>query len=142
MRTMSSRLSKIDKSRLVGKGFLLGAFVDKGLNREGANDNFFYVHEVPVSKAKEMLGRPYGVNPTETQNNSPIMKDMIGLAEHHNGTLFGYVIPKESGRQDARITFDGVMLKIDDSTAQKLRDKFHPDEFSREDDGRYRFWWD
>jgi hypothetical protein len=75
------------------------------------------------------------------------MKNMIEIAAKHHGTLEGYVIPVETGRDDARISFDGMTLHLSRDEAQKLYDEFehtqhHVNHFDEKAKNTYRFWWD
>ena len=107
--------------------------------------------KVPPSLAETLLtGYPL-VDPKETQNDGPTMRQMIGFAQANFGTLEGYII--EAGkRSDARITFDGMTLDVVPAQARQLQRTFgemarEADEFdpaSRFTPGAkgYRFWWD
>lgn len=104
-------------------------------------DDFFLSHVPPETAEQLLIGWP-NVEPKERQNSSPTMKTMVELAKQYNGTLGGYCIPVESGRSDARISFDTLFLKISREDATKLRRSLKPNEFDLKKDGTYRFWWD
>ena len=70
------------------------------------------------------------------------MRKMLDIARQHNGTLNGYAIPPESGRDDSRITITGFELPIDKATANKLKRSYRPDEFNEIKPGLWRFWWE
>jgi hypothetical protein len=116
-------------------------YYDVSLDYGGANNNYFHIKNVPPSVAKTWATGKLKVKLNERQNESPTMKEMIAIAEKYGGTLFGYVIPIESGREDARITFDGLILPVNSVIAQMLNKKYKPNEFDKQSDG-YRFWWD
>lgn len=88
-----------------------------------------------------MTGWP-NVDPKGTQNFSPTMKEMVRIAKKYNGKLHGYVVPVESGRDDARITFEGFYIKADPRTALEVSNSTRPDEFDEIKKNIWRFWWD
>ncbi len=102
----------------------------------------FRIRNVPVEVAEKLYGPWPNLNPEESFNNSPKMKKLVELAKQYNGTLEGDVFPVESGRSDARISFDAIYLKCSKEDAQRLRHNLKPNEFDLEKDGTYRFWWD
>jgi hypothetical protein len=104
--------------------------------------NYFDIQGVPPSVAKSLMTGDPNVDPNDTQNNSPTMAEMVELAEKYNGTLFGYVIPVESGRDDARITFDGVVLPVEEVVGLRLGRDLGADEADLTKDGQFRLWWD
>jgi len=64
----------------------------------------------PGEAVKIMDGEPL-LDPEDCQNGSPTASELVCLAERYPGsTLSGYVIPVESGRDDSRVTIDGVRL--------------------------------
>ena len=106
--------------------------------------NFYNAEKVPPQVAEKLMTGYPNVNPEERHNDSPKMKDMVMLAKKYRGSLEGYVVPVESGRPDARITFDGIVLPVSMSTARKLADTFalsKPDEIDKVEGG-IRIWWD
>ena len=104
--------------------------------------DYYRIKGVPPRVARaEMLKHPEVIDPNQTQNDSPEMFEMIEATWQYNGTLEGYVIPPESGRDDARVTFDGFTVPVNEYTAKRMRKDYHPDEFDKKPEG-YRFWWD
>ena len=92
--------------------------------------------------AKQLLsGRP-NADPEDKQNYSPTMREMVDLALKYEGTLEGYIITVESGREDARITFDGFTIKTSKKEALKLKTKLKPSDFTEIDNTTFQFWWD
>ena len=114
----------------------------KPLAKYGFKESFFNFADLPAETAKQLLSAWPNVNPKDRQNSSPTMKKLVETATEYNGTLNGYCIPVESGRDDARITFDAVVLKIDKQTMLKLKRSLKPNNTSLLADGSYRFWWD
>jgi|WetSurMetagenome_2_1015567.scaffolds.fasta_scaffold51167_6 hypothetical protein len=104
--------------------------------------DYFHIGKVPPEVAEQLYGDWPNLSAEESFNNSPTMKELVDLTKQYNGTLSGYCIPVESGREDARISFDAIYLKCTKEEAQKLKRKYSPDEFDRKADGSYRFWWD
>jgi hypothetical protein len=105
---------------------------------------FFHIANVPVEVIELMLtGAPY-IDPEGAQNSSPTVRELVALAKEHPGsTLGGYVIPVDSGRDDARISLDTIYLKVPGKTATKLKRALKPDEYAYYKDIKsYRFWWD
>lgn len=103
--------------------------------------NYFRFIGVPGTVARDLLNaNPAIVNLHDAQGDSPEMFEMLVIAMRNRGTLEGYVIPPESGRSDARITFDGINIP-DESVAHSIAKKYHPNEFSKESGG-WRLWWD
>lgn len=122
------------------KSELLKPYIAYGLY----NENFFNFKGLPVEIAKQLLSAWPNVDPKERQNRSPTHKKLVETAEQYNGTLNGYCIPTEAKpfRDDARISFDAIELKVDKPTAQRLKRNLKPDSFSELSEGVYRFWWD
>lgn len=114
--------------------------------------NFFRIEKVPPDVVRKLMTGWPNVMKSDRQNFSPTVTTMVKLCEKYNGTLEGYVIPVESGRDDARISFDGFILNTTVTEAKKVRamlskaDKRRvghaPDEFSEVKTGFWRFWWD
>jgi len=104
--------------------------------------DFGLFDNLPVEKAKKLMTGYPNVDPKDTQNNSPTMAEMLKLAKTHDGTVGGYIIPSDSGRDDSRIQFTSVQLKIDKTDAEKLRDSKMPDEFTQQGKNTFTFWWD
>jgi len=102
----------------------------------------YWFSGISPATAKYYMERfPQFMNPDEGHNDSPVMREMIALAEKYNGTIGGYAIPPESGRDDRRVTFDSLVLPIDEATAKALQTQLKADEFGTRGNG-YRFWWD
>lgn len=110
--------------------------------QSGNPDEYFRVENVPLVAAKRVTKGPTRLHLRMSQNNSPTMGQMLALAKKHRGSLEGYVIPKSSGREDARITFDGVTLTLTPDKARQLARKISPDEFDQVSPTKWRFWWD
>jgi hypothetical protein len=104
--------------------------------------NFYRVDNVPPKVAKTLLTGQPNVNPEDRQNNSPRMKEMIELAEKNKGLLEGYVVAEESGRPDARISFDGMTIEANERKAKQLKRLLQPDEFDNKGKNKWRMWWD
>ena len=116
---------------------------------------FFRISEVPSNIAKRLLTGVPNVNPSDRQNNSPTMKEMVDLAAKHHGTLDGYIKVTPAGgyrqhylrsgqlepRQDS-IIFDTVTLKMSDAEAERLAWRIKPDSLVNVGIDQYRFWWD
>lgn len=137
---------KTNSSKLKGNAELMKKYIPEWQMkniRENPNRiyGFWYVENVPPSVAEKLFKGKPRLDPMGTQNYSPTMRRMVSLAEQYNGTLSGYVIPLESGRSDARITFDGFVLKGSDEQMKNLKRTLRPDEFDKINGG-YRFWWD
>lgn len=128
------------KEQRVNSTSLLGKYVWKQYYKS-ANSEFFRVVGVPTEVAKTLYFASPPLTPNSRQNDSPKMSKMVKIAEKYNGVLEGYVIPIESKREDARVTFDGFIIKVDEKTALALKKLLKPDEFSPQEKG-YRFWWD
>jgi hypothetical protein len=101
----------------------------------------FRISNVPPEVAEQLYGDWPNLDPEMSFNRSPTMKKLVEVAKQYNGTLEGDVFPVESGRDDARISFDAVYLKCSKEVAQRLRRNLKPDEFDLRK-GVYRFWWD
>jgi len=98
---------------------------------------------LPTKVAEKLMTGYPNVDPKDAQNNSPTAKAMVMLAKKHNGTLGGYYIDaKDTTRDDNRITFETLYLKMKKDEAEKLRDKIKPDEFNKIGKDTYQFWWD
>ena len=109
-------------------------------------NNFYHIEAVPVKEAEKVVGMKFGAQPNDTQNMSPKVSDMIKTVKSYGGTLEGYVIPTESGRKDARVSFDGMTLDVSDDMAKVIKSEFareghSVDEFDKVAGG-WRFWWD
>lgn len=87
-----------------------------------------------------ILDIPNLLQSNDHQNGSPNAKKMIELAEMNHGKLLGYWIPKSSGRSDSRVSLNGFVANISDEKALELKNKLHPDEFKKQDNG-WRFYW-
>jgi len=103
------------------------------------NPDYWSVGGVPPAVARELLNDEGDMD--EYHNSAPTHEEMLEICESHNGTLEGYIIPKESGRNDARVMFDGFTLDTDELSAHRLAVSMHPDEFDQTNNG-WRFWWD
>ena len=102
---------------------------------------YFNIENVPPDFAMSLSKGSPEFDLDSQQNDSPTMGDMIKIAKEHNGTLEGYVIPTESGRNDARVSFDGFTLAGKTRDMIALREELSPDEFQMVG-SKYRFWWD
>jgi len=111
--------------------------------KHGENAKEYYrVENVPPKLARTLMTGNPNIDPKETQNESPTMAKMIDYAEKFKGTLEGYVIPPESGRPDARITFDGIILSKMPKDRRTLNILLGADEKMKWGKGKRRFWWD
>jgi len=125
------------------------------------NFNEYYAFkELPSEKAEHLMTGWPNINANDKQNDSPAPIEMVAIAKTHNGTLCGYVIPVVSGRDDARITLDGLTIHASKAEAQKIYKRFEkreqtgmirgvrwyeneaPSEFEEVKPGVWRFWWD
>jgi len=122
--------------------------------------SYYRFENLPASDARRMMTGGLNIDPEDNQNRSPSTKEMIRLAGKYNGTLEGYVIPKATGRDDARISIDGFTMRASKEEAVKqrkeLKNRKHaeewegekitwteePDEFEEVRPGYWRFWWD
>jgi len=100
-----------------------------------------YFERVPLEIAKELMTGYPNVNPEDRQNYSPTMKRMIEIVEKYGGTLDGYIVHVESGRWDARITFDAFTIRCSYKVAFELVNRLKPDDARKMKEGFY-FWWD
>lgn len=82
------------------------------------------------------------VDPEDVQNDSPTMRKMVDIVLKYEGTLKGYLIPVETGRDDARIRFDGFTIKLPKRDALELNEKLKPNDFQELDQDTFWFWWD
>ena len=114
----------------------------KKYKKWGKLRNFYNIDNVPVGVATKLMTGWPNVDPTSAQNLSPTMKEMVRIAKQYNGKLHGYVVPVESGRDDARISFEGFYIKADPRTAKKISNDTRPDEFDEIKTNYWRFWWD
>ena len=142
----SGHFNEPTRHALQAKGIKTGNNADMLFRYESAfghpqnKTEFFRVDDVPASVAeKAFLGEPK-LNPNGRQNDSPTMRSLVKTALEHKATLEGYVIPQESGRDDARVTFDGIVIPKK-AVAYQLKKTTHPDEFGKVKGG-YRLWWD
>jgi hypothetical protein len=102
----------------------------------------FYFEGLPPQVALDLAkADPKLMGLDDAQNMSPELKEMIEIATKYGGTLEGYAIPRESGREDARISIDGFTLPLKELEALRLQIELRADEFG-EDEGGYRYWWD
>ena len=108
----------------------------------GKLNNYYSISKVPPGVASKLMTGFPNIDPNDTQNNSPMMKDMVKIAKKYKGTLGGYVIPVESGRDDARISFDEFTVKASMRVVMQLRSDVRPDECDEVKKGYWRFWWD
>lgn len=114
----------------------------KKYKRWGKLKNFYNIEKVPPGIASKLMTGHPNINPDETQNDSPTMRDMVKIAKQYKGTLGGYVVPVESGRDDARITFDEFTIKAPLRTVIRLQNDLYPNECDEVKKGYWRFWWD
>ena len=128
--------------------------------KESDTDSYYRFEKLPASEARKMTTGEPNIDPEDNQNGSPTAKEMVSMAAQHNGTMEGYVIPKATGRDDARISIDGFTIKASRKEAMKLRDELRkrkhkeewegetirwteePDELDEVRPGYWRFWWD
>jgi len=103
---------------------------------------FVSFDELNPDIGKQLLTGWPNVDPEDVQNNSPTMREMVDITLKHKGTLKGYLIPVETGRDDARIRFDGFTIKLSKKVALELKKKLKPNDFSELDQKTFRFWWD
>ncbi len=104
--------------------------------------SFGLFENLPVKTAEKLMTGFPNVDPKDVQNNSPTMIQMLKLAKENNGKIGGYIIPVDTNRDDSRITFTSVELRLDKQKAEQLRDKSSPDEFDKIGKDTFRFWWD
>ena len=122
--------------------------------------SYYRFENLPSSDARRMMTGQPNIDPEDNQNRSPPSDEMIRMAKKHHGTLEGYVIPKATGRDDARISIDGFTIRAPKEEAMKLRDDLRnrkhkeewdgetikwteePDELDEVRPGSWRFWWD
>jgi hypothetical protein len=104
--------------------------------------DYFSIDDVPPEIVEQLFGDWPNTHPQDRQNNSPNVKKMVKLAKQYNGTLDGYCIPVASGREDARISFDALNLKVTKEDAKRLKRNLKPNDFKLKEDGSYWFWWD
>lgn len=114
---------------------------DINYNDERSRKYFFRIKNVPPSVAKKLTKGTPKLYLMDRQGNSPTSKRMIEITKRYNGTLEGYVIPVISGRDDARVSFDGFTIKTSETNAMRLKRELKPDEFDLYENG-WRFWWD
>lgn len=109
---------------------------------ESANGCFFHFQNMPPEVVKKLLSGWPNADKKDRQNRSPTLKKMLDLASRHNGSLSGYCIPVESGRSDARISFEEFTLHITKQEAMKLKRSLKPDNLTELEKDTYSFWWD
>jgi hypothetical protein len=119
----------------------------QGFATSAPNKNIFYIGNVPAFEAERYFLMHYPNQPAmlryeDRQNESPTMREMVNITKKYDGRLFGYVIPFESGRPDAGIIFDGFVIRVSKTVANRLKDKYRPDEFNEVAKNMWRFWWD
>jgi len=103
-------------------------------------DLTYFEHITPAEAKALYNSKDTKLDPEEYQNNSPKAKLLIKIAEEENGRVGGYIVPKENGREDARITLETLYIP-DENKANQLKARYKPDEFGKE--GKYwRLWWD
>ncbi len=88
-----------------------------------------------------LMGWP-NADPEGRQNDSPTMREMVDITLKYAGTLEGYIITVESGREDTRIQFDGFTIKIPKKEALEMKERLKPRNFDEFDQETFRFWWD
>ena len=122
--------------------------------------SYYRYENLPASDARKMMTGQPNIDPGDNQNRSPSSEEMVHMATKHHGTLEGYVIPKATGRDDARISIDAFTIRASKEEAMKLQDELRnrkhkeewegetitwteePDEFDEVRPGYWRFWWD
>jgi hypothetical protein len=109
---------------------------------EEYRSDFNNIALVPPEVALQLLDGWPNINPQGRQNRSPTMKKLIETCIKYQGNLSGYFIPVESGRDDARIQFDGIRLKLTSEDAKRLKRNLKPNSFRDLGEGVYSFWWD
>ncbi len=110
-------------------------------NYDKRHNYFGFSGVTPKEAEMWMATHPAVLDPGDAQNMSPTNAEMIEIAKKHRGTLFGYAIPPESGRSDARVSFEGFILPISELQALRLQNDLRADEFDKVRGG-YRYWWD
>lgn len=104
--------------------------------------SFGLFENLPVDTAKKLMTGYPNVDPNDVQNNSPTMKELLELAKTHDGTIGGYIIPVDTGRDDSRIQFTSVQLRLDKEKANQLKKREIPDDFTQQAENTFTFWWD
>jgi len=113
------------------------------LTDKSGDDRFGRFENLPPNIAMKLLTGVPNVEPTDNQNNSPTAKELVKLAKENDGTLSGYYVDvRDPSRDDHRITFDGIVLKLDEKRAEQLRDTKSVDEFTKIGTDTFSFWWD
>jgi len=79
--------------------------------------SFGLFENLPVETAEKLMTGYPNVDPKDTQNNSPTAKELLKLAKENDGKIGGYIIPEDAGRDDSRIQFTSVQLKINKEKA-------------------------
>lgn len=106
----------------------------------------FYFENLDPTDVEQLLGKEKGqLDPDDYQNEAPTARELIIAAKKNKGKLGGYVIPIESGRDDARVSLDTIYLptKIARRYKKAWDETEHPvDEFTNEKKGLVRIWWD
>ena len=122
-------------------------FFTKERMQEQYKSHFMFSRLEPEN-AEKLFGKEKGMlDPDEGQNESPTPRELVELARTHHGFVGGYVIPTESGREDARVSIDTIYLPEKEAHLyKKIWDaNGHPvDEFGPQDSpkGYMRIWWD
>jgi hypothetical protein len=116
--------------------------------KKKALKDYFHIDGVPLSVVENLIGNKPEFDLLDRQNDSPPHKEMIEILKQHKGSLLcGYVIPATSGRVDARVSFDTILLKADELTARRMamEEISRPDEFDEvkiKGKKYFRLWWD
>lgn len=110
---------------------------------EKMRHDFFVFDNLPVKDAIETINQNVGIiDMKEGQGDSPDNFTMLRIVDLHHGVLEGYVVPPESGRDDARISFTGFTIPASRDNAERMRKMYRPDEFDETTPRHFRFWWD
>jgi len=137
------RSAKEQKLELLEPFFNNNNYVNGHRAKFTTGDRYGQFDHLTVDVAESLMTGEPNINPKDNQNNSPKAKELVELAKKHNGTLGGYYInSSDTTRDDARITLESIFLKMTKGEAEKLREKIFPDEFDKQKDGTWRFWWD
>lgn len=126
---------------------LVKPYFSKWQEKKDLKSRLWYFRGMPPKKAKKLLTGWPNVEPSERHNFSPKMEMMVRLAKKKNGLLGGYIIPVETGRDDARIQFTSLLIPMSEDI-EMIKNLSEPDEFEKNLDipnlkGKYyRLWWD
>ncbi len=137
------RSAKEQKLELLEPFFNNNNYVNGHRAKFTTGDRYGQFDHLPVDVAESLMTGNPNIDPNDTQNDSPKAKELVELAKKHNGTLGGYYInANDEGRDDHRITIESIFLKIGKKDAEALAKKIFPDEFDKQSNGIWRYWWD